>query len=247
MTRRVHLNRTLIALWCLAAAAGCAKLTEEANQEAATVEEAAALPEPAVAAAATDAVEPAASDPVPLAAVESNAEGTPDSSDSPVTIDVEPPAPSASSADVPPAVVEPPAVASAVPAIEEPERGSDLLASSVVSPPAVETLDLTSLLTRLRKTKAINLRTKLSVKSESDDLLEGFRLYHTQQDTTTLGELRRSYDSLFLKLHSLLEDEDPPLARDIDRSRGAIWAILANPTTFGPAALSTPTRSEPRA
>jgi hypothetical protein len=36
-------------------------------------------------------------------------------------------------------------------------------------------------------------------------------------------------------LHSLLQDSDPPLARDIDRSRAAIWEILADPRKFNAA------------
>jgi hypothetical protein len=86
--------------------------------------------------------------------------------------------------------------------------------------------------TRLRKTKAISLLTKVDVKNESDDLLEEFRAYHTQRGIVTLADLRRSYDLLFHKLHSLLQDADPPLARDIDRSRAAIWEILADPRKF---------------
>ena len=74
--------------------------------------------------------------------------------------------------------------------------------------------------------------TKISVKNQSDDLLEKFRAYHRQQAATPLSELRRSYDMLFLKLLSLLQDGDPPLANDIDRSRAAIWEILADPNKF---------------
>jgi hypothetical protein len=74
--------------------------------------------------------------------------------------------------------------------------------------------------------------TKLSVKNQSDDLLEKFRAYHRQQSTLTLSELRRSYDMLLLKLLALLQDGDPPLAKDIDRSRSAIWEILADPRKF---------------
>ena len=96
------------------------------------------------------------------------------------------------------------------------------------------TLDFTALVTRLRETKAIGVLTKISVKNQSDDLLERFRAYHTQrqQGPPTLSELRRAYDMLFLKLLSLLQDGDPPLAKDIDRSRSAIWEILADPKRF---------------
>jgi hypothetical protein len=85
--------------------------------------------------------------------------------------------------------------------------------------------------TRLRETKAIGVITKISVKNQSDDLLEKFRAYHTQQ-APPLSELRRSYDMLLLKLLALLQDGDPPLAKDIDRSRAAIWEILADPRKF---------------
>jgi hypothetical protein len=94
------------------------------------------------------------------------------------------------------------------------------------------TLDFPALVTRLRETKAIGVLTKISVKNQSDDLLERFRAYHTEPGATTLTELRRSYDMLFLKLLSLLQDGDPPLAKDIDRSRAAIWEILADPRKF---------------
>ena len=73
--------------------------------------------------------------------------------------------------------------------------------------------------------------TKISVKNQSDDLIEKFRAYHKEQ-APPLAELRRSYDMLFLKLLSLLQDGDPPLAKDIDRSRSAIWEILADPKKF---------------
>jgi hypothetical protein len=98
--------------------------------------------------------------------------------------------------------------------------------------PSAAPLDFTSLVTGLRETKAIGVLTKISVKNQSDDLLEKFRAYHRQQDAMPLSELRRSYDMLFLKLLSLLQDGDPPLAKAIDGSRAAIWEILADPKKF---------------
>jgi hypothetical protein len=75
--------------------------------------------------------------------------------------------------------------------------------------------------------------TKISVKNQADDLLDKFRAYHKRQDgSQTLTELRRAYDMLLLKLLSLLQDGDPPLAKDIDSSRTAIWDILADPRKF---------------
>jgi hypothetical protein len=246
MMRRITLKSSLIALWCLVAA-GCAKVPDEAAKDAATAEEAAIAPEPA--AVATVAPVPADAGtlgPAPLAPVASLTGGRQDPIDDPsATSEVQLPPSSVSPAELPLAALERPVVAPAAPAAREPERGSDPSASSVVAPLAAETLDFTSLFTRLRKTRAINLRTKLAVRNESDDLLERLRVYHARHGTATLADLQRSYDSLFLKLYSLLEDADPSLARDIDRSRAAIWAILADPMKFGASALVVSTRSVP--
>jgi hypothetical protein len=233
MIARTALKRGLVALWSLAAAAGCAKVTEDAAKDAATGAEAATVIVPAVAAPSVAVDAP---DPVRLASLDSVAGGRQESIDAPSASNEEPSTeveistPSVSSTDLAPPASERLVLGPAAPASREPERAGDLIASS---PPAADTLDVTSLLARLRKTKALNLRTKLSVKNESDDLMERFRAYHAQHGTATLAELRRSYDSLFLKLYSLLEDGDPPLAHDIDRSRAAIWAILADPMKFG--------------
>jgi hypothetical protein len=112
-------------------------------------------------------------------------------------------------------------------------RPSTAGAAPVAPPPAAAPLDFSGLETRLRETKAIGVLTKLSVKNQADDLLERFRAYHKQQNgSQTLTELRRAYDMLLLKLLSLLQDGDPPLAKDIDSSRAAIWDILADPRKF---------------
>lgn len=105
-------------------------------------------------------------------------------------------------------------------------------AAPAVAQPAAAPLDLKSLETRLRQTEAIGVLTKLSLKNQVDDLLERFRAYHKRQGTATLTELRRNYDMLLLKVLSLLQDSDPPLARDIVRSRAAIWSILEDPRKF---------------
>jgi len=104
--------------------------------------------------------------------------------------------------------------------------------SPVAAAPLVAPLDLGSLETRLRQTKAIGVFTKLALKNQVDDLLAGFRAYHKQQAAATLAELRRTYDMLMLKALALLQDGDPRLARDIVKSRAAIWSILADRKKF---------------
>jgi hypothetical protein len=227
-TGGVGLRHGLVALSCFVAV-GCAEVTNAPMEAAA----AAARPTEAVTSplAADVAVTPEPLLIAPVAAVPDSGENSIE--ESTTVIEPEPLPPLLSHADLAPEASEPAVVAPAAPAAEALEPEQPVLTPSLVaSTTAEEALDFSSLVTRLRKTKAINLRTKLAVKNESDDLLEQARVYHTQTGETTLADLRRSYDSLFQELQSLLEDADPPLARDIDRSRGAIWELLADPAKF---------------
>ena len=98
--------------------------------------------------------------------------------------------------------------------------------------PVAPALDLTSLEQRLRDTRAIGLFTKLSLKNQVDDLLQQFRAFHTGQSKPMLAELRQKYELLLLKVVSLLQDGDPPLAAAVSSSREAIWGILTDPEKF---------------
>lgn len=99
-------------------------------------------------------------------------------------------------------------------------------------PPAAPTLDLNSLKDRLKDTRAIGLFTKLSLKNQVDDLLSQLRAFHAKKSSTSLSELRQRYDLLLLKVLSLLQDGDPPLATAISQSRDSIWSILSDPQQF---------------
>jgi hypothetical protein len=248
MTARETLKHALTALCCLAAAA-CAPPGGGGANDAAPAPEVATAAPPTSAPALMEAnVAERAAAPETASSVLAAppADGAP-SADAPVpAAAVQPASAPVAAAQTELAPPEPPAVAPAVPITQEPAP-SAVVVPSVLPPPSTATLDFASLVTRLRKTNAINLRTKLAVKNESDDLLERFRAYHARHETATLEELRASYDSLFGKLCSLLEDGDPPLARDIDRSRAAIWAVLADPVKFGASARRVSTRSVPPA
>jgi hypothetical protein len=102
----------------------------------------------------------------------------------------------------------------------------------VVRPPAPPALDLAGLEQRLRDTHAIGVFTKLSLKNQVDDLLGAFRAFHGGQAQPALAELRQRYDLLLLKVLTLLQDGDPPLASAISASREAIWALLADRDKF---------------
>ena len=226
----LRLRRVLVALWCLMAA-GCAAVTDEPTERAASTAGpvAAAMTPPAVEDAATPESPPSEAAAVLADANESPIEGPPKTTEptepEPAPTSVSPPSMALTPTEL--AVVAP-----AAPATPELEPAPSLIPPSAASPIATETLDFSSLVTRLRKTKAIGLRTKVAVKNESDELLDQFRAYHMHHGVVTLADLRSSYDSLFQKLHSLLEEADPPLARDIDRSRAAIWELLADPSQF---------------
>jgi hypothetical protein len=94
------------------------------------------------------------------------------------------------------------------------------------------TLNLADLEQRLRETRAIGVFTKLSLKNQVDDLLNAFRTLYRGPDKHPPAELRQRYDMLLMKVLSLLQDGDPPLASEIASSREAIWSILADPEKF---------------
>lgn len=145
----------------------------------------------------------------------------------------------------PPAPTAPvaPSVAAAKPAAPESKAPAKAAAAPAPQPakasptaqaakPKAPTLDLKALETQLKETKAIGVMTKLSLKNQVDDLLDQFRAYYQGKLKTTLAELRRPFDLLVLKLLSLLQDSDPPLAAAIVASREAIWGILSDPAKF---------------
>jgi hypothetical protein len=115
--------------------------------------------------------------------------------------------------------------------------GPPALATSPAPPPtpapiASPSLNLADLEQRLRDTRAIGVFTKLSLKNQVDDLLNAFRDLYRGPNKHPPVELRQRYDQLLLKVLTLLQDRDPPLAAAISSSREAIWSILADPDKF---------------
>jgi hypothetical protein len=106
------------------------------------------------------------------------------------------------------------------------------VAASQPPPQALPTLNLTDLEQRLRETRAIGVFAKLSLKNQVDDLLGAFRELYRVPNKRPSAELRQRYDLLLLKVLSLLQDGDPPLASAIASSKEAIWGILADPDKF---------------
>ena len=135
----------------------------------------------------------------------------------------EPAAPAVARAETPVAATPPKAPAPAAPPAAKP-----------APPPAAKPppLDLAALEKRLKETNAIGVFTKLTLKNQVDELLDRFRAYYEGRVKMTLAQLRQPYDTLILKLLSLLQDSDPPLARAVAESREAIWGILSDPNKF---------------
>jgi hypothetical protein len=113
-----------------------------------------------------------------------------------------------------------------------PPAAQTAVAQPVAKPPSPPALDLAGLEQRLKDTHAIGLFTKLSLKNQVDDLLGAFRSFHGGQTQPPLAELRQRYDLLLLKVLTLLQDGDPPLASAISASREAIWGLLADRDKF---------------
>ena len=130
-----------------------------------------------------------------------------------------------------PAAPVPPAPATPVPKPSAPPPPAQS-AAPPPSPQQAAIVDLTALEKRLRDTSAIGVFTKLSLKNQVDDLLGRFRTFHEGHGGTTLAKLRESYDLLVLKVVSLLQDKDAPLARDVFSSKEALWNLLADPVKF---------------
>jgi|SRR5688572_8265120 len=113
-------------------------------------------------------------------------------------------------------------------------RGAAPVARAPVArtPAAAPSLDLKALTQRLRETKAIGIFTKITLKNQVDDLLDGFREYYQGQAKLAITDLRRSFDLLMMKVLSLLQDDDRMLASAIVSSREAIWGVLTDPKKF---------------
>jgi len=131
-------------------------------------------------------------------------------------------------ASTPPAPAK--VAASPSPAASSPKTQTP--APPLVKPAVPPPLDLKSLETRLKETKAIGVFTKLTLKNQIDDLLERFRAFYQGRIKTSLVELRRSFDMLVMKTLALLQDADPPLAGALASSRESIWSILSDPAKF---------------
>lgn len=212
---------------CLLLTVGCAGTERTPQPEA---------PPLAVPSAPTVSVEPkAAAQAPPPALPEAKTTDRATAADTPVEPRAVPSVPAsmgqgaAKAAAAPPKVQAKPPV---TPSTATPPVKSEIPVAGLAKSEAAAPLDLKSLESRLKDTKAIGVFSKLTLKNQIDELLGQFRAFYQGKLKTSLADLRRSYDMLVLKVLALLQEADPPLASAIAGSREAIWGILSNPAKF---------------
>jgi hypothetical protein len=97
---------------------------------------------------------------------------------------------------------------------------------------ATNDYDVDGLVARLRDSKAIGLFTKLALKNNIGDLMDNFRRFHSGEPIPPLEQLRDEYNLLFMKVITLVQNEDPELFREMTRARETLWKKLADPGEF---------------
>lgn len=144
--------------------------------------------------------------------------------------------PRSPAAEIPKAAAKPDAPKPAPPKPATPQTAKAPSPAASPAPVAARApaLDLRSLEQRLKDTNAIGVMTKLSLKNQVDDLVARFRGFHDGNRPPTLAELRRPFELLLMKVLSLLQDQDPALANQINASREAIWGLLSDRDKLAP-------------
>src|SRR5262249_5964734 len=120
------------------------------------------------------------------------------------------PAPEAPAPKMPPAAPPPAAAPEAAPP---------------AAPPAADALSPEELGQRIKQTPAIGTFSKLSLKNDLDDLVDGLRAYHTRKEGD-IEDLHQRYEALVMKILTLLEDDEPELSLALGRARERIWNRL---------------------
>ena len=120
----------------------------------------------------------------------------------------------------------PPAAKAPAPAESPPPE-----AAPPAAPPAEPAISLAELGARIKQTPALGTFSKLSLKNDLDDLVDGLRGYHDRKEGD-LEALHQRYEALVLKLMALLEEDEPELALALSRSRERIWNRLVDPVEF---------------
>lgn len=112
------------------------------------------------------------------------------------------------------------------------ETGKKPAAAEAPADTATDQYDINALVARLRDTSAIGFFTKLALKNEIDDLMDRFRQFHSGEAKSPLESLRDQYNLLFMKVITLVQNDDPELFQEMSKAREILWAKLADPREF---------------
>ncbi len=100
------------------------------------------------------------------------------------------------------------------------------LEKSEAEPEQVVAIDMEILTSRLKKTSAIGLFTKLAIRNDVTDLMDNVKRYRKKSILVAkMKEIREAFEGLLFKIIALLE-EDPELSRDMYVGRESIWKSL---------------------
>lgn len=106
-----------------------------------------------------------------------------------------------------------------------PEKAEPKPAEQAKSDPAAA-IDMETLTSRLKETKAIGFFTKLAIRNDVSDLMDDVKRYRKKSMLATkMKEIRESFEGLLMKIVALLDD-DPELSRDLYVGRESIWKSL---------------------
>ncbi len=95
-----------------------------------------------------------------------------------------------------------------------------------------EAIDLKALAEMLKKTHAVGLVTKISLKSDINGLLARMDNFHQGKKDFNLEQLQEQYDVLLMKIASHLQDKDLDLHRHLCNAWFLIWEDLRDEQRF---------------
>ena len=110
--------------------------------------------------------------------------------------------------------------------------GETALADNQQQKADVNSIDLESLKNSIRKTDAIGLAEKLSLKRDLDRLVEKLQAFHEGSEADNIEKMESSFHKLINKTLTLLRSEDPDLHQRISATRSQLWSLLRDPKTF---------------
>jgi len=106
------------------------------------------------------------------------------------------------------------------------DKGTLIKARSQCTSVEQEIIDFESLEKQVKETKAIGVVTKLKLSNDINKLLADLKAFHAGNSPLTLEQQREQYDLLYMKIVSLVQENDPELFNQLCNAWDPIWAEL---------------------